>query len=57
MESIILNTINYLLSSMLYEQDNPVEICEVFDYKRSSLQDWVKLYNEIGSTFRYTSSS
>ena len=44
----------YKLSAVKYalRTDNQVETCEVFDCKRSSLQDWLKLYEEIGSPVR-----
>ena len=33
---------------------NQVETCEVFDCKRSSLQDWIDLYQKTGSPDRKT---
>jgi transposase-like protein len=48
---------DYKLSAVKYalRTDNQVETCEVFDCKRSSLQDWIKLYNETGASVRKTS--
>jgi transposase-like protein len=48
------HTEDYKLSAVKYalRTDNQVETCEVFDCKRSSLQDWLKLYEEIGSPVR-----
>jgi transposase len=34
--------------------DNQVETCEVFDCKRSSLKDWIDLYQKTGSPVRNT---
>lgn len=33
---------------------NQVETCEVFDCKRSSLQDWITMYQNTGSPVRKT---
>jgi hypothetical protein len=50
------HTEDYKLSAVKYalRTDNQVETCEVFDCKRSSLQDWLKLYEETGSPVRDT---
>ena len=50
------HTEDYKLSAVKYalRTDNQVETCEVFDCKRSSLQDWIKLYNETGTPVRKT---
>ena len=50
------HTEDYKLSAVKYalRTDNQVETCEVFDCKRSSLQDWLKLYDETGSPVRHT---
>jgi len=50
------HTEDYKLSAVKYalRTDNQVETCEVFDCKRSSLQDWIKLYNETGAPVRKT---
>ena len=44
----------YKLSAVKYalRTDNQVETCEVFYCKRSSLQHWLKLYEETGSVVR-----
>lgn len=44
-----LSTVNYALRT-----DNQVETCEVFDSKRLSLQEWLKLYDETCSPVRHT---
>jgi transposase len=36
---------------------NQVETCEVFDCKRSSLQDWITMYKKTGSVVRKTRKS
>ena len=50
------HTEDYKLSAAKYalRTDNQVETCEVFDCKKSSLQDWLKLYDETGSPVRHT---
>lgn len=50
------HTEDYKLSAVKYalRTDNQVETCEVFDCKRSSLQDWLKLYDESGSPVRHS---
>ena len=48
------HTKDYKLSDVTYalRTDNQVETCEVFHCKMSSLQDWLKLYDETGSPVR-----
>ena len=48
------HTEDYKLSAVKYalRTDSQVETCKVFDCKRSSLQDWLKLYEETGSPFQ-----
>jgi len=50
------HTEDYKLSAVKYalRTDNQVETCEVFDCKRSSLQDWIDLYQKTGSPVRKT---
>jgi transposase len=50
------HTEDYKLSAVKFalRTDNQVETCEVFDCKRSSLQRWLKLYDETGSPVRHT---
>ncbi len=50
------HTEDYKLSAVKYalRTDNQVETCEVFDCKRSSLQDWLKLYDETGYPVKKT---
>ena len=50
------HTEDYKLSAVKHtlRTDNQVETCEVFDCNRSSLQRWLKLYDETGSTIRNT---
>ena len=44
------HTEDYKLSAVRYalRTDNQVETCEVFDCKRKSLQDWLRLYEATG---------
>lgn len=50
------HTEDYKLSAVKYalRTDNQVETCEVFDCKRSSLQEWIDLYQKTGSPVRKT---
>lgn len=50
------HTEDYKLSAVKYalKTGNQVETCEVFDCKRSSLQDWIDLYQKTGSPVRKT---
>ena len=50
------HTEDYKLSAVKYalRTDNQVETCEVFDCKRSSLQEWIYLYQKTGSPVRKT---
>jgi transposase-like protein len=56
------HTEDYKLSAVKHalRTDNQVETCEVFDCKRTSLQRWLKLYDEMklydetGSPIRHT---
>ena len=50
------HTEDYKLSAVKHalRTDNQVETCEVFDCKRTSLQRWLKLYDETGSPIRHT---
>ena len=48
------HTEDYKLSDVKYalKTGNQVETCEVFDCKRSSLQDWITMYQKTGSHVR-----
>ncbi len=50
------HTEDYKLSAVKYalKTGNQVETCEVFDCKRSSLQDWITMYEKTGSPVRKT---
>ncbi len=50
------HTEDYKLSAVKYalRTDNQVETCEVFDCKRSSLQEWIDLYQKTRSPVRKT---
>lgn len=50
------HTEDYKLSAVRYalRTDNQVETCEVFDCKRSFLQEWIDLYQKTGSPVRKT---
>jgi transposase-like protein len=50
------HTEDYKLSAVKYalRTDNQVETCEVFDCKRSSLQEWIDLYQKTWSHIRKT---
>jgi transposase-like protein len=50
------HTEDYKLSAVRHalRTENQVETCRVFDCKRSSLQDWIDLYEKTGSPVRTT---
>jgi transposase len=50
------HTEDYKLSAVKFalRTGNQVETCEVFDCKRSSLQDWIHLYKKTGSVLNKT---
>ena len=50
------HTEDYKLSAVRHalRTENQVETCRVFDCKRSSLQDWIDLYEKTGSPVRIT---
>jgi transposase-like protein len=53
------HTEDYKLSAVKYalKTGNQVETCEVFDCKRSSLQEWITMYEKTGSVVRKTQKS
>jgi len=50
------HTEDYKLSAVKYalRTGNQVETCEIFDCKRSTLQDWIDMYEKTGSPSRKT---
>jgi len=50
------HTEDYKLSAVKFalRTGNQVETCEVFDCKRSSLQDWIDLYKKTGRVLNKT---